>query len=109
MSFSIFFFFEKMDVVRRHAGPVTAFNLAAAAFTANQLFQAANNAYNTASEVVDGVNRVYKRARAFYDAFDRLSQAASPLPTGFNWRGFYRFGYFRRRRRRYRRRRYYRK
>lgn len=32
-----------------------------------------------------------------------------PQRSGFNYRGFYRFGRFRRRRRRYRRRRYYRK
>jgi hypothetical protein len=65
-----------MDIVPHYgARALTPVNAAFAAFTANQLYQAANNAYNTASEVIAGVNRVYKRARRIQEEINRATQA----------------------------------
>lgn len=65
-----------MDIVPHYgARAITPAQLAFGAFTANQLYQAASNAYNTASEIIAGVDRVYKRARRIQEQINRATQA----------------------------------
>lgn len=71
--------YEPLDVTV----PVSA---AVAAFSWNQLYEAASNAYNTAAQIVSGANRVYNRARRIQEQYNRLTQAVRYERSWFAFR-----------------------
>jgi hypothetical protein len=65
--------------------------------------------YRSQSRYISRAYDLYRRGNPKFYRLLVKTGLIRPQRSGFNYRGFYRFGRFRRRRRRYRRRRYYRK